>query len=73
MSLSAAAKAYALTLILEGEGPYWPEVKNDSLGFPTIGHGHKLLPHEIGKLKTCTQAQATAMLKDEMAEAIAKV
>ncbi len=40
------------------------ETYKDSLGYPTIGYGHLLLPHEKG-LKNITQEQADAMFEQD--------
>ena len=44
----------AEALIIEGEG-FRSKVYNDTLGYPTIGYGHLLKAHEVGKLNEVTE------------------
>jgi lysozyme len=69
--ISQAAVNYATELIIEGEG-FSHNVYNDSLGHPTIGYGHKLLQHEMGKLTYVTKDQAMQMLKQKLDAAISE-
>ena len=69
--ISQKAKSLAVQLIKEGEG-YYEKVYMDTTGHWTIGFGHKLLKHEIGKLNVITKAKAEEMLLEELEDAVSE-
>ena len=58
---SPLAIVYAIDLVKTAEG-FRALVYIDTLGYPTIGYGHKLTKDEIGKLKEVTEPQAEQLL-----------
>jgi lysozyme len=49
------------------------DVYDDGAGYPTIGYGHKLTADEIGKLTQVSFAQASTLLRADLAAAEAAV